>query len=153
VWPQPESAIIFDQLYGLKVTPDGGFIAVGQHMDENDPEQHQDTWILKLDACGDVEWQGCEAVIGVDEKEPTSLFEAYPNPAHDFVEVNLGEMALTPEARMEVRDVLGALVYKQEIAQGESHLLLQLDELLPGMYFVSLIDKNQELETQQIILK
>ncbi len=48
-------------LYDVELAPDGGYIAAGSFVNY-DVDPRQATWLLKVDACGDVEWQGCEPV-------------------------------------------------------------------------------------------
>ena len=76
-----------NQLYDLEVAPDGGYVMVGKFDSQEDP--YDKTWLVKVDACGDLEWQGCELPDGLwDTSAPLSgPLRLYPNPASDFVRV------------------------------------------------------------------
>ena len=65
-------------LYDIELAPDGGYIAAGKfHNSDIDPRNSP--WLLKVDACGDVEWQDCPiSSVGLVERNPQS-FSIYPN--------------------------------------------------------------------------
>ena len=67
-------------LYDIELAPDGGYIAAGKfHNSDIDPRNSP--WLLKVDACGDVEWQDCPiSSVGLVERNPQS-FSIYPNPS------------------------------------------------------------------------
>lgn len=70
-------------LYDLEKAPDGGYIMVGEFTDTS-IDFNPRTWLVKVDACGDLEWQGC-APVGIGEFEILSRndgmkLEIYPNP-------------------------------------------------------------------------
>ncbi len=65
-------------LYDIELAPDGGCIAAGYFINwAEDPRSS--TWLLKVDACGDLEWQGCSP-LNVPERK-AQRFAVYPNPS------------------------------------------------------------------------
>jgi hypothetical protein len=128
--PNEGDTWINDQLFDLEVTIDGGFIAVGQHLDHNIPEEPQQTWLLKLDACGEVEWQGCEPIVGTKEiDQNVSVMRAYPNPASEFL-----QLEWTDEKVAEIRlfDTLGNLVLSESTA-GKNRMQFPVHSLASGV--------------------
>lgn len=65
-------------LQDIEVAPDGGYIGAG-YFEYWEVDDLRNSWILKVDACGDVEWQGCEP-LGTTERQ-TANFTIYPNPS------------------------------------------------------------------------
>ena len=76
---QPGCTSCKSQLYDMELAPDGGYTMVGAFSDQaTDP--YDKTWLVKVDACGDLEWQGC-APVGLGELEIRDLkLEVWPNP-------------------------------------------------------------------------
>jgi len=71
-------------LYDMEIAPDGGYVMVGSFRDY-DVSFNERTWLVKVDACGDLEWQGC-APVGIGEfKVQDSRLRVYPNPASNHV--------------------------------------------------------------------
>jgi hypothetical protein len=62
----------------IESTPDGGYIMAG-HFVNYAVDPRTSTWLVKVDACGDLEWQGCEP-LSVPERRGQS-FTVYPNPS------------------------------------------------------------------------
>src|SRR5690554_2681297 len=68
----------YNMLYDIELAPDGGYVAAG-YFYNLEVDARTNPWLLKVDACGDVEWQGCSPV-GLAEKKPKA-FSVYPNPS------------------------------------------------------------------------
>jgi hypothetical protein len=56
---QPGQFAILNSLYDIELGLDGGYICAGYFRDINAVDWPTKSWVLKLDACGDVEWEGC----------------------------------------------------------------------------------------------
>ena len=69
----------YNVLYDVEVAPDGGYIMAGKfnHV-EDDPRNR--TWLLKVDACGNEQWQDCSLVGINDLGAPRKHVTVYPNP-------------------------------------------------------------------------
>ena len=131
-------------LYDIELAPDGGYIAAGQFANY-DIDPRNATWLLKIDACGDLEWQGC-APVGVMEKEPNQ-FSVYPNP---------GSGRFTIEAS-ENSQIVSWAVYNlsgQKVAQGSaSHFgqSMQINlNLSSGLYALELVQSDGKRENHKI---
>ncbi len=87
---------------------------------------------------------------------PTTIFEnnyhlltnilVYPNPATDYLIFNLSSENQL-DARIEIYDCLGVLVQNNpsvNINEGENKLLINLNELIPGIYLYKIIAGTKE---------
>lgn len=134
----------FNLLYDLEKAPDGGYIAAGQFANY-DIDPRNATWLLKVDACGDVEWQGCE-IVGVEEKEAQS-FSVYPNPNTGRFTVEAGENARI--ASWSVYNLAGQKVARANVPHfGQS---MQINLNLPsGLYALELVQDDGKRENHKI---
>ena len=83
------------------VTTDGGFIVTGTRYNFN-VDNRLDIFVLKIDADG---------MVGMDEDSIVDEIEVYPNPGKDVLNIRTG----LKDARVEVYDMNGRMVYGQEI--------------------------------------
>lgn len=69
-WQRMYGGSAEDKAYGLKQTPDGGYIVVGYARSNNGDvtgnNGQADCWVVKLDASGDIEWQRALGGPGFD---------------------------------------------------------------------------------------
>ena len=77
-----------NELYDIEQAPDGGYVMVGKFNSPEDP--YDKTWLVKVDACGDMEWQGCEPV-GIEEIVKTPSIKIFPNPASSLINIEVLE--------------------------------------------------------------
>ena len=131
-------------LYDIELAPDGGYIAAG-YFANWDIDPRNATWLLKIDACGDLEWQGC-APVGVMEQEPNQ-FSVYPNP---------GSGRFTIEAS-ENSQIVSWAVYNlsgQKVAQGNAPHFgqsMQINlNLSSGLYALELVQSDGKRENHKI---
>lgn len=135
-------------LYDVELAPDGGYVAAG-HFSNLAVDGRRSSWLLKVDACGDVEWQGC-APVGVAEKE-TRSFSVYPNPSSGRFTVETSENENI--SSWSVYNLTG-----QKVAQANAQNAGQSFEInlsLPsGLYALELVQANGKRENHKIqILK
>jgi hypothetical protein len=131
-------------LYDIELAPDGGYIAAGYFINwEVDPRSS--TWLLKVDACGDLEWQGCSP-LNVPERKGQS-FSIYPNPSTGRFTVETSSQNRVRAWRM--HDLSG-----RQVAQGTDNsnaAALIIDQNLPsGMYILQLELAQGEIESYKI---
>lgn len=132
-----------NQLYDIEQAPDGGYVMVGK-FDDAATDPYDKTWLVKVDACGDLEWQGCEPV-GIDEWEVQSRFNIYPNPVSDELHVELSTTEEWDEIR--ITDFLGQEV-KRERSFNSS---LMVDGLKSGLYILTLYSKGLPIHSQKFM--
>jgi hypothetical protein len=115
--------------YDLEITNDGGFAFVGNYHPYVEGIYYYKTWVVKTDACGELEYDGCPPVTVLSEGEP-SAFEMFPNPASAEVEV-CSEQSI---CSVMLKDECGRIVLR-EIANS-FRLTVDVSHLAPGMYLL-----------------
>lgn len=82
--------------------------------------------------------------VGLDENSlPQFSFVIYPNPASGFVTVSLNEATET-NAQLIISDILGKEWMKLDLNPSSAkNIKLNLEQLKPGLYFVSILGKNK----------
>lgn len=123
-----------DQIYALKLQPDGRILAGGQFVNYNGTVQNRVTRLL-----GDF-------YLGMNEPADEEPFTVYPNPSDGRFTV---QSAIS--TRLEVCDLTGKPVWKS-ILPSFSHEIL-LNQVKNGMYFVSLTDENGQQRTQTVLIR
>ncbi len=76
----------------IDIAPDGGYVFTGIWQDINQGGfQASRAFLVKIDACGDFEWLGCEPVsVGLEEQSKLD-FDVYPNPVEESFTIELTE--------------------------------------------------------------
>lgn len=91
-----------------------------------------------------------DAVDGLSiEEDQTPLFQLYPNPAQDVLYLQLNKEEIT-QSSIRITNTLGQ-VLKEEILYDFTHRI-DVSDLSPGMYFVSINNDGQKA-TKQIIIQ
>jgi hypothetical protein len=136
-------------LYDIEQTEDGGYIMVGEYLDGIDPAAR--TWILKVDACGDEQWMGCEEPNGLFEEFEglrVSELEVWPNPIQSGTSAPLSvRLPYRVEVvRVEIIDMFGRISDSTFLISeaGASHQKLEIrnQELSAGMYSVVVTSRD-----------
>ena len=133
-----------NKLYDIELAPDGGYVAAGSFYNY-DIDPRNATWLLKVDACGDVEWQGCEPV-GVEEKE-TQSFSVYPNPSNGRFTVETSENENI--SAWSVYNLSGQNVAQGNVQSGGQSLEINLN-LPSGLYALELVQSDGKRENHKI---
>ncbi len=141
----PDSAWKYRALFDIKPTPDGGFIMAGM-LRHTDDLNSRWSWVLKIDACGDVEWEDCEPIaVGLEEEQMAFNVElsVYPNPARGSVRVVLPDkLQGLQKLRVEIRDQYGQvlqLMSNNELRTSNAELELDISSLSIGLYHIRLL--------------
>ena len=133
-------------LSDLEIAPDGGYVMAGlANVYYPGAEYSVDrTWILKTDACGEVEYNGCAPVNTSGELQHTFSLKTWPNPFREVVHVETSGRV----EKLVVRDVLGNAVSSREGASTQSLSEIDLSYLRQGMYLLEV-----HLEDGEILLR
>jgi len=147
-------------LYDIEIAPDGGYIMAGKfHDDATDPRDK--SWLVKVDACGDLEWQGC-APVGLHESEFASGIEVWPNPAGTSATLSVRLPSGVQAERLSLVNSKGQVVYLkfEELRLNANHdmgssLKLQTDELQtpPGLYFLIITSRDGRLFSEKVVIE
>lgn len=133
-----------NQLYDLELAPDGGYIMVGKFDSQADP--YDKSWLVKVDACGDVEWQGCEPV-GISEYEFVDInLEVYPNPTQAIINLDIDE-DFNPKI-VQLTNTFGEMVLEKEYGQ-----MIDLSRLESGLYVLQITNQEGQRLTKKLIVE
>jgi hypothetical protein len=88
----------------------------------------------------------------VQRPETTSLFKLYPNPAHDYFTLQYSnELQSLNQLEIVITDVQGKIIRSIEF-EGNIDRLISVDDLLPGVYIVSLYSDKLLLGNQKLTI-
>ena len=124
-----------------RTSSDGGYVTVGEYYNDEDPFRR--TWLVKLDACGDLQWQGCEPV-GIQEWQiQDSRLELYPNPARNLVRVVApsGAGGSGGWSGLSIIDITGKTVFEMsndELRMLNSEVSIDVSKWPSGLYTILL---------------
>ncbi len=137
---EPDENWYRQTLWDIKNTPDGGYIMAGELVHADAPNERW-SWVLKVDGCGDVEWQDCE-LVGVSEQQVPEL-TIFPNPASDYLMIDASSKLSGHLIRF--HDLAGRLVLEQQLS-GQAPV--DLRGLENGMYLISIVSTHDVIHTQ-----
>jgi hypothetical protein len=137
--------------WDLEITPDGGLAFVGNffELDEEGIGGAQNTWVVKTDGCGEVEYNGCAYTVGVNEAITNDKnLKVWPNPATTSLNLEYtGNVT-----KIELTDLYGKKVLSKAV--NNEHLFeLKIEDLAAGIYVVQLIDVNGNSVAQRKVVK
>lgn len=116
-------------------TTDGGFIVTGTRYNFN-VDNRLDIFVLKINADG---------TVGTDEITVVDEVKVYPNPSNNMFNIRTGVTMKQPyNAQMEVYDMSGRLVHRQEIT--ENVTAINAETWPAGMYVWKMISNGKEVE-------
>jgi hypothetical protein len=136
--------------YDIAVTPDSGFIVVGERRDTwTDGNNKQMPWIFKTDQCGELEWNNCGA-DNTHEFNDSNIqrFKIAPNPVSDVVSISSEQ----PIQSIIVRDITGKIVL---VAAQLSNLQARVDvsTLAKGLYLVEVDFGGGVIGAQKLVVE
>jgi hypothetical protein len=150
----PPVGHIQPKAYDLEVTPDGGYAFVGnfQFVDQGNLTSEVRQWVVKTDACGELEYNGCEAVVTTNNT-PTinhSPVSVWPNPTRDLLQINYPGIGV---AQIVIRDARGVLVEQQAVSSQSSPYTMSLASQPAGLYLILLINQDGSVATTTRVVK
>ena len=92
--------------------------------------------------------------VGFDEnKLPQNNFIIYPNPASTGITVSFDE-AIKSNSQLTIRDICGVVCLQSDLTQsGKGAYKLNVAQLKPGLYFVSVLNKSTSFTKKLLINK
>lgn len=88
------------------------------------------------------------ATVSVPEISKTANISAYPNPANNFINVDIDQF--NENTRLRIVDVLGSTVKTIEINSANTRI--STADLKEGIYFYSLMDRNKAVITRRLVI-
>ncbi|HNQ66984.1 MAG TPA: T9SS type A sorting domain-containing protein [Bacteroidales bacterium] len=143
-FPENDAEGDWTKLYGLTPTPDGGFIMGGEYMSPDSemfPGGIQKSLAIKVDSCGCLE-EGCNSLCNVNIGQQFITAQnvvIYPNPATDFVNIELNTFAKT--VNVQVFDAEGCLwinTIENSELNNPAKFSLDVSGLAAGSYVVNI---------------
>jgi len=138
--------------WDVEITPDGGLAFVGNfvELDDEGIGGAQNTWVVKTDGCGEVEFNGCAYTVDVEEsKIKINNLKVWPNPANALLNLEYTGNAHS----VELIDLYGKTVLSKPVT-GNQHLFeLMIGDIAPGLYVIQLLDFNGSRLAQTKVVK
>jgi hypothetical protein len=75
-----------------------------------------------------------------------------PNPATDFLTVQIPEVELSENALIEINSTDGKLIKQIELNTQQFETIIDVSELLPGAYILNLLNNSKLLESNRFII-
>jgi hypothetical protein len=89
-----------------------------------------------------------------DEDSPALIISrVYPNPAHQTAHFDFEWKKEMTDAKIVIYNLLGKMVREVEIRENTGTLKINVSDLIEGIYFYSLVVKNQPEVTQKLIIR
>lgn len=91
---------------------------------------------------------------GIDENQGSVIFEIYPNPAADQVQIRLNNTSIT-RIKVELFDLLGKSVQQKEsaVTGNETIVSMNISDLPDGVYIVRIADKENKIVENKKLVK
>ena len=106
------------------------------------------TWLVKVDACGDIEWQGCELPDGLWDTSTTlsDPLNIYPNPASTSIRIELPiEIKV---GILEIYDMRGIQLVNRKMVG--SFTDVNCEYWSEGVYLISLFVDDETIYREKI---
>jgi hypothetical protein len=88
-----------------------------------------------------------------EEKPHILLSKVYPNPANELINFEFEFKRNIPDAKLVIYNLLGTIVKEVVIREKSGILKINTSDLVDGMYFYSLLIRNQPVITQKLIIR
>jgi len=94
------------------------------------------------------------STVGIEENNFDNVYlsNAYPNPANTVVTLDY-DLKSVNGAKLVVYDLLGSVVKNVEVNDAIGKLKINVSDLDEGVYFYSLLVKNENVTTQKLVVK
>jgi hypothetical protein len=144
-------------------TSDNGLLFCGEARDDYWPDWDsttvsQQSWIVKLDACGclvpgcdpDCDPPECPEIVDVPD---TDYFLYGPNPFHQFLNIYVGDKLDLDagDVSFKVHDSVGRLVGDFRMSSLETTFMWDLSELPSGQFVLSMMQNDRVLQSEVVV--
>lgn len=139
LWDKAYGGFRADTAFSICFTEDGGLALAGssKSIDGDFSANHglSDIWIAKL-----------SAPVDVREQSSTKDYIISPNPAGDYIDINIGEVILSETKDLKIYNSLGECVFTltPALSKREKELRIYVSQLAAGVYFVKAGDRVEK---------
>ncbi|MEQ1746671.1 MAG: T9SS type A sorting domain-containing protein [Saprospiraceae bacterium] len=130
-----------NRIYDAVELPSGSIIACGYSQTLNPPKDW--SWLIKVSKDGCVDTLNCFPVSGIEAVWPEKQVKVYPNPASDFIYIELPDGG---QSEYQIFDLTGSLIMSGFVSNGK----IDVSSLLPGGYMLQIRSKST-LVTKKIV--
>ncbi len=145
-----QNYLITHNIWDIEITPDGGYVFVG-YIFRGDMGYY--SWIVKIDACGEVEYNGCEPVVGIDNMTTDQGILVWPQPANS-------ELIVQWNRTFEVSEVVVLSITGSEVKRikssniSEEQMTMNIEGLSNGLFIIHLLDhKGVLLGSKKVVVE
>jgi hypothetical protein len=92
-------------------------------------------------------WGNCYSIVGINDLTLKERINIYPNPGTDIFNFTFSSLSISA---LEIYNVNGKLIYKEEMKNLQEALQLDLSGETPGIYFCKIISGEQYYTTKII---
>jgi hypothetical protein len=140
---------ILQDLYDLKQTSDGGFIACGS-LNDDDQNLFYDIWVVKTDSLG-CDTSGCQNV-SIAHTVPNDLtLKVYPNPASENVIIDYN-VPDSKSSQIQLLNAQGLLVRSIHLKAKKGKQSIAVRDLSGGIYYIVLISDSGKTKSLKITI-
>ncbi|MDX1349854.1 MAG: T9SS type A sorting domain-containing protein [Putridiphycobacter sp.] len=145
-------------LYSADITPDSGFVMVGQavNYETTNPEPYgQLGWLVKTDKHGCLV-PGCEQYDGLDipeNKKPEIGLKLYPNPASNELYVYYASGNHNANNQVTLYNLQGQAILNFALATNNTTYMVDVSQLPKGVYVLQVTDEISVLKTEKVVVE
>jgi Secretion system C-terminal sorting domain len=135
----------------MEHSPDGGYICSGYFIDYSEAIPINKTWLLKIDACGEVAYNGCPPSVNVVEagsKEQQLVL--WPNPAQDVLHLD-GDPGVEVIS-FSLIDIAGQRLLTQAINHFTGTAVVDVSAIPAGYYLAEIKSANGKTSVFRVVL-
>ena len=88
---------------------------------------------------------------GLNENK-LSEFSIYPNPANDFLKIQLPNYESGEFVRVQIYNSIGHLVFERELSISDKEEFVNISEFENGVYFINLTDKQNKIHVKKLLV-
>jgi hypothetical protein len=89
-------------------------------------------------------------ILGIKGYDLSNVIKIYPNPAHDYINIDLNALDKT-ETTVEIRNVVGQTVYTTTALN--QYLNINTSTLASGVYMVNILQNNRTIAIKKVVVE
>jgi hypothetical protein len=126
-------------------TSDGGMLVSGV-AGESFENGGQNSWLIKLDEDGCLNYENCE--VSIEDALFPDLLTIYPNPISDWLRIDLNNY--TAEYIVQLYDSFGFLVLQEKFIKTGTYSL-SVESLAKGIYYCRILSNGEVVAFDKVI--